>query len=61
MAKFQVMLIETVIYKVDVEADNMESAMDIACETWNDSEQPSKDFESYGQGVEAETVIELKV
>jgi len=43
---------ESVEYEVEVEADNLEDAIEAANDQWLDSEEPSKDFYATGLGIE---------
>jgi hypothetical protein len=52
MTKFLVMLVETVRYQVEVEAEDGDKAEELARETWNASQDPIHDFCGDGQGVE---------
>lgn len=52
MPKYRVVLCETVKYWVEVEAGDAADAEDLACEVWAASENPTADFNGYGQGVE---------
>jgi hypothetical protein len=55
--KYRVTLQETILYTVYVEADDESCAVDAACETWADSETPTKDFEGRGEGVELFSIV----
>lgn len=52
MPKFQVTLVETVKYLVEVEAESADEAEEIAGEVWAGSENPTADFDGQGYGVE---------
>jgi hypothetical protein len=60
MPKYLVTLKETVIYTVEVEANDAEHASEIACEIWAESPDPDGDFCGEGQGVEAIEIIEVR-
>ena len=55
--KYRVVLVETVQYYVDIEADNTDDAGQIAREVWADSADPTADFSGMGEGVEVERVL----
>lgn len=56
MPKFRVHLVETVTYTVVVEAEDADEAVTEATALWEDSEDPTKDFDGIGMGVEHEAV-----
>jgi hypothetical protein len=56
MPKYRVMLKETVVYDVELEAESEQEAMESAPEIWADSEDPTRDFCGSGMGVEVESV-----
>lgn len=58
LKKFEVRVRETVMYTVTVEAEDEDSAGEIACETWAESEDPIQDFQGNGLGVEVVWVKE---
>ncbi len=53
MPKYRVTLEETILYTLEVEAKNQESAREIASDLWAESEDPTKEFHGSGNGVEA--------
>ncbi len=57
MAKFNVILTETVTYEIDLEAEDDLDATEAAVEFWCncDAEAQQKNFNIQGHGVEADT------
>ncbi len=53
MPKFKVTLEETVLYSMEVEAEDEDTASSMAEKLWAQSEDPTKDFHGAGNGVEA--------
>lgn len=50
MPKYAVTLIETLVYTIDVDADNVESAETVARDTWCASSNPEKEFSAFSEG-----------
>lgn len=53
MPKYNVTLEETILYTVVVEAGDKKSACEAACDLWAQSDDPTKEFDGSGNGVEA--------
>ena len=59
MPRYTVMLRETVIYTVEVDAPDEDTAGEIAETVWCDSADPTSDFCGAGQGVTVRRVEEI--
>lgn len=59
MPKYSVTLEETVLYEVEIEADDEETAKEIAADLWCQSEDPFNDFCGHGSGVKAINVDDI--
>jgi hypothetical protein len=59
MPRYNVTLVETVRYWVEVEAENEDEAGDLACDVWAESDDPTKRFDGEGQGVDVLRVTPL--
>lgn len=58
MPKFQVTLIETIKYGVEVECETADMAESLAREMWNQSQNPTADFDFTAYGVEVTHVCD---